>query len=533
VWKVAIVDDELLVRQGLISTIPWDRYGLEVVADFPNGLKALEAMDQVKPDVIITDIRMPKMDGLQLIKEIRVRYPSVITVILSCHIDFEYAREALSLGAIDYLVKTTMDDGEVDRTLTKVQEKLAELQKVGALKRKVEQSEILEKQNDLQAILAGSEDADAEGQSSQYAWKQEGIYLLMVARPMEERARLQLHVISQQLQQRFGQEKEFECTVVFEDYSLLLLRSISGGSFMDTQRLCHLWSNRILGLFNLKKEKLFIGVSRHFANVTQAKQALHEAKSGMEAFFHDGTGKLFNPFQQSSSVVSYSASELFSGEERKRLFEAVANQSVNRAAKLIEEQMEKWTPDVPSSAIKEIAGAIADIIRSNRKQHDLSLSSSKEFQLVFKLSEMKLLVLEELEAWSKELIHHPEYAITRPEIRNAVIYIHKHLHEDPKMNSVADVVHLSRSHFSALFKQETGKTFLEYVMEQKIEQAKRLLKLSEKKLYEIAYEAGFSDYKYFVRCFKDYCGVTPKEWREQAVQRESTSDHPGFGGEPS
>lgn len=122
--KVLIADDESIVRKGLRSTVPWDKYGMEVVADAPNGRKAWEAFMEHKPQVVITDIVMPEMDGIELSRKVKELAPDTRIILLSCHRDFDYALQGIKLGASGYLLKTAFEDEELEGMLEKFQSEL-------------------------------------------------------------------------------------------------------------------------------------------------------------------------------------------------------------------------------------------------------------------------------------------------------------------------------------------------------------------------------------------------------------------------
>lgn len=129
--KVLIVDDELIVRKGLRATVPWERYGMEVVADASNGLKGWDAFLAHQPDVVITDIVMPKLNGLELARRIKQAAGGTQILLLSCHEDFSYAQQGFRLGASGYILKTNMDEEEMGYYLSQFQEQY--LQRYGGL----------------------------------------------------------------------------------------------------------------------------------------------------------------------------------------------------------------------------------------------------------------------------------------------------------------------------------------------------------------------------------------------------------------
>ena len=122
--KVLIVEDEVLVREGLKSVIGWDKLGMEVVGDVSNGKQALEVYERERPDIILTDIRMPVMDGLELIARIREKDKKTGIVILTCYEEFGYLQEALRMGVSDYILKLKMKPSEIEAAMEKVKKKL-------------------------------------------------------------------------------------------------------------------------------------------------------------------------------------------------------------------------------------------------------------------------------------------------------------------------------------------------------------------------------------------------------------------------
>lgn len=124
--KVLIVEDEVLVREGLKSVIGWERLGMEVIEDVANGKQALEVYERERPDIILTDIRMPVMDGLELIAQIRRQDEKTRIVILTCYEEFGYLQKALQLGVSDYILKLKMKPSEIEAAMAKVKRKLDE-----------------------------------------------------------------------------------------------------------------------------------------------------------------------------------------------------------------------------------------------------------------------------------------------------------------------------------------------------------------------------------------------------------------------
>lgn len=122
--RVLIVDDEKLVRQGLITSLPWEAYGMQVVGEAKNGEKAIEFLEQNEVDLMLTDLAMPVMSGIELMRHVRKRYPQLYIIVLTLHQDFEYIQEALRLGAIDYIAKVELTADRFAEILARVRERI-------------------------------------------------------------------------------------------------------------------------------------------------------------------------------------------------------------------------------------------------------------------------------------------------------------------------------------------------------------------------------------------------------------------------
>ncbi|UKS28733.1 response regulator [Paenibacillus sp. HWE-109] len=127
--KVLIVDDDKLVRKGLISAMPWNRFDMEVVGEASNGEKALEFLAANAVDLLLTDLAMPVMSGIELLKIVRKQFPHIYTVVLTFHQDFEYIQEVLRLGAIDYIAKVQLEKEIFDEVLGRIHKRILEEQK--------------------------------------------------------------------------------------------------------------------------------------------------------------------------------------------------------------------------------------------------------------------------------------------------------------------------------------------------------------------------------------------------------------------
>ncbi|MFP4662248.1 MAG: response regulator [Halanaerobiales bacterium] len=132
--RVLIVDDEKIVRKGIISLMPWEKYNMKVVGEAANGKKALDFITNNSVDLLITDITMPLMTGIELIKIIKENYHQIAVVLLTCHQSFEYAKEAINAGVIDYIVKTQLEEENGEKILSVIKKRIEEKNNLSRIK---------------------------------------------------------------------------------------------------------------------------------------------------------------------------------------------------------------------------------------------------------------------------------------------------------------------------------------------------------------------------------------------------------------
>lgn len=139
--NVLLVDDDFLVRSYLKMLPSWEKTGFEIIADVRDGEEALEVMERAEIELVVTDIAMPLMDGIRLIREIRKRYTGIYVIVLSCHDEFEYVKEAMKEGADEYVLKNTLNEESLYTLLQAAKEKLAS--------RKMREADVLQEKRKL------------------------------------------------------------------------------------------------------------------------------------------------------------------------------------------------------------------------------------------------------------------------------------------------------------------------------------------------------------------------------------------------
>ncbi|PFN10004.1 response regulator transcription factor [Bacillus cereus] len=378
--KVLIADDETIVRRGLKMAIDWSAYNMEVVADVPNGQRGWEEFVRHEPEVVITDIVMPVVNGIEFVKQIKQHAPKTKVLLLSCHRDFEYAQEGIKLGVSGYLLKTAFHDEELDQYLREFQAELTiHREKEGSKQQKSLFYEdffqwLCGFQNQFQEILV-------DLFRNEWKWMNDGYYACFIR--SESRLQLILQEIDQKLPTPY------------------------------VKILCG-------------KDQCFLFLNQTYKEI-------------MEQLFMDVRSKY-------EELYWITSRELFSTEQ--------------------------WMDSVKS--MKQFA----------------------ELEIKYKVT---------INNWPKT-------------IKEAILYTMNHLSEPIVVSEVAEMVGLSRSHFSTLFKKIIGESFHSFTERRKLELAMQMLQTTSLTIQEVSEHIGISNSKYFSKWFKKCTGTTPSEYRDKQCE---------------
>ncbi|MDM5200850.1 response regulator [Fictibacillus enclensis] len=494
--RVLIVDDEPIIVQGLKETVPWDQINAEVVGEAYDGEEAIEILQETEVDVILSDVKMPVMDGLKLREWVYKNAPGIETVMVSGYEEFEYAQRALRLGVKDYLLKP------VD-----IEELMVLVQKISN-----ERRHDLEKEcrQHLQRLLTDTVlDHEMDGEDRRVTCL-EGKHLLLLGSEMQ-----QYHEKTENLNSEQEQELKQRWKAALEN-ELNSQDMISASFFSDQNRLITL----CLAENDDKEKEHFLQVQKGLEKKAgfscflcmTAVEVSQDLKSGYQELLHGLDGYPFQPEPVYwSSEVGDSSCSFSCEEEVRHVFQLEeADDTAEAAEKLF----------LKFSDCQYTAGAICMAISS--VEHSLLEGYPKAVRFEFLMGvnptvynsydQLKNLFLKDLSSYFS-FQQRAAHEGSRWLIKKAVSYIQKHYAEDLKAGEVAGIIHVSPNHFSQLIKQETGKHFNDFLHEVRLEQAKKLLKETSCRVFEIAERVGYREYKYFVHIFKKSTTLTPTQYR--------------------
>lgn len=524
-YRTIIVDDDFLVRSYLKQLDAWEKAGYEITADLRDGEEALGMIKEQPPDVIVTDISMPLMDGIDLIRKVREMGLSTYIIVLSCHDDFNYVKEAMRLGANEYVLKNSLDEDSLFEVLKNAEhhmdsmkkqntdeERTKKLIRAGSQSLKIRFfNEILAGDMSLKEREERRKEAGIKGKYMNSAvvnmfipgWM--GIKDGQSPAETEQYAAGFIERLSKQLEMLLGEESCKAETI-----------SLGGGIFCCFLDLSDLSRSSVMkqkltsvasACFQCCKEEPYdydIGVSNICIGEGGIRQAYQQARETIKLSFYEDSDILYFDSQKAiGTKMPDCAQELLShareyaAGRREKEMKAEFGQVIDMCREL------RTDPKIIFRWIRRLDTAVG----TEHSQEELfKLTHVEQLKQLFEDYRKKIFL-----GVGKEV---PESAGTQ--IRQAVQYIREHFKEQIGLQEVADAVGLNFAYLSYLFKQEMGIGFSGFLLELRVEYAKDLLKNTSYKIKDVALESGFNDYHYFSKAFKRLNGISPAEYRRRS-----------------
>lgn len=531
-YRIVFIDDEVSTLTYLKYAVKWEKFGIEVSGCARDGEKGLELIRTVHPDIVITDILMPKCGGLELLEEMRREGLDCKVFILTAHAEFEYAREALKLNATDYLLKP-IDDRKLEKQIEAVVRELdQEQEKAGS--RLCEEREAR-----LREFLLANAKAESDRNKEKRLAEEQQNRVMKENRGNDGNTRQDTAALEEMfadtdcfiscaiLDDRYIENTE----LIYEQLKHMLKRILPEAALV-------IWRNRELKgilkweswqsnelkiLFETEKlhVKLVLGVAslkgKSLKNLEQAEWEATQARN--QAFYSEKKVEWFvgeeNRFAVSPKtditkyqgrISEYCISQDWSGlrtyllsilerEYQQHLIPEQLSRLIFDFFICLKMDITKFYPEKTMNILRHISlrdfeGAAAKSILEARM---LDVLHSIEERMQEESEEQKVLSIVR-KAWEYTAVHYQEESLS--------------------LQDVAEYAGVSRNYFSTVFKEYTGKKYWDYLSEYRIEEAKKLLKETGKTNYEIALEIGYKSEYHFSRKFKQVAGVSPKDYRK-------------------
>ncbi|GIP20705.1 response regulator [Paenibacillus sp. J22TS3] len=539
--NLLVIEDETTTREGLLTMIDWGSLGIQICGQAANGLEAWELLQSIPADLLLSDIRMPMMDGLQLVEKLQEHGMDVSCVLLTGYGDFEYAQKALRLGVEDYIIKPChpREIAAVFRkTVTRLLERRQTEDAVSGIRRQLEQSLPMVKSQTIRQWLTGPKQY---GEDRLSLAKQLGIVIhtrdvvLIAIRPdgktlqklgYNESDMQLIHfaaadIVRETLSQTLRQSIE----VIRSQDMIITLCNGTHDLIQDklqagiAQLQCNL--ERYLNL------SVSVGISDVHLNLDSLAEAYGEALQALERRFYQGGGGIFRYTELSTSESGEASQSLaiLAGLEQtliehlsRGLFaegircaedwlghlqtgQSLTRSEINLQALSLLARIIQLAKDLPDSGSPSGVSRLVELAGQIEQMDTLEEISGLIFRVIRQLAELM----------------NPQKIQPR-KIQQAVEYINEHYNSPSlSLGSVARDLFVSSTYLSTLFKQDLGVNFLDYVHQFRVERAKAKLQSSDSKVQTIAREVGYSDEAHFTRTFKKWTGLSPSQYRKEVM----------------
>lgn len=530
-YRIMLVDDEEEVRKGIIRKIDWEHLGFEVVGDAENGEDALEKIEQLEPDVVMTDIRMPYMDGLMLTARIRQKYPSVKVLIFSGYDDFEYAQQAIKLNVTEYILKPVNVEelSEIlDRVRENLNEEIEQRRNVNLLRDSYRSSLPILRELFLNDMVRGTADAgQMEPKLKEYGIDILGARKLLVAvidMEQEEQTAERILTLHQELipisvkQLVEDNLKEYCRFSIFNSTAGLTL--VLAVDDHNTQTgLIDLLSDICKESKRILEVSITIGVGQSCTDLEQIGKSYQSAVDalGYRAIVGGGKPIYINDVEPVSrgrlQMTSQEESELIAAVKfgPKEKIETVISRLMNR--------MEDAKVHLRQHQLYMMS--IVNCMTRLMQQYDLNPGEMFNTQEQYKDILTAIQRRDEFENWMtavacrmNQVLNQERDNTTKKVIVEAKQYIQDH-YQNPELSveMICRELHMSPAYFSTMFKKETGQTYIGYLTEIRLGKAVELLNETDDKTYVIAEKVGYQEQNYFSYVFKKRFGVSPTKYR--------------------
>lgn len=535
--KVFLVEDEYIVREGIKNNIDWEKNGYDFCGEASDGELAFPMISEKRPDIVITDIRMPFMDGIELSRMIKEEYPEIKIIILSGHEEFEYAKAAIQIGVEEYLLKPINGD-ELLQVVNRVAQKIKEENESRETLQEGEGDENFEyaKRQLLSSLIddnASLSDAMEQGKKIHLNLMAQcyNIMMLKLQRKNKEQG------FSQRILELY---KTMEDTLKEQDgQSIMFDRAPEGKVILfmgsgeeEIRRNMDVFAGQFREILPEYEDVTYFGsVGVPVMRLRELGESYEAASHGFSYRFltepnqivdnHTVFDQTRNEKKFSCSIGSVDIQNL----DKQKIESFLKGGEMDEIHFFVEEYM-KNAGDAGKNSMIFRQYIVMDMffaashflmqITDGREQLGEPFESPEQMQKIVSDLEATVVYIKELFTKVMQVRDAQTTEHNSDVVENAKKYISENYHdEELTLNTVAHEVNVSPNHLSAMFSQKTGQTFVKYLTDVRMHRAKELLKCTSKRSNEICEEVGYRDPHYFSHLFKKNVGCSPIQYRER------------------
>ena len=539
--RVLIADDEKKVCQLIWALVKWEDFDMEVVGFAHDGLEALELMSEKKPDLVITDIRMPGKDGLELIYLGKKENPELEFIIVSGYKHFEYAQTAIKLGVNDYLLKP-IKKSELNATLSKIQQKFKfKTNQLDVDERlKLNMKDSIEKIRNgffadylLKEEVFGYENFTIDYFNSKYHFNfEKGIFQTLVINVDsfdEVFYKVGMHVFGEKVQEIVSRYFENSC-FDFKTYidcrkCIVILNYDENEKENIRKKIREILSELVVQSNIFDNVEATITIGEAFNKVFQLRESYNDAQLKSNQRIVEGRGKIIDicnseqwskTLNQGNKILNIVLSDFT--KNITKAVEVLDEDMIFESAMVLQRSM--MVLEIDGISLIEGAKGAINILVMQLRNHQFNTDLTKDIQEKFEKDIQKYFSSEQLfenmnfvvKDIFNEVMTEKKKVEVKP-IRMAKKYIQTNYMRHISLEEVSSVVGFSPAYFSSMFKKESGQNFMEYISEVRMDRAKDFLKTTNWSVASICESVGYSDVKHFTQNFRKYTGLNPNEFR--------------------
>jgi len=517
-YTYIIIDDESLIRKGTIKKLQPIQDKVTCIGEAANGKEALELIEASNPDIIITDMNMPVLDGGQLLSILTERYPDKRIIVISGYKDFEYMKQAISAQAVDYILKPFHKE-ELQKSVLNA---ISIIDSSAAIQNQLISSstekEYARYEYDiamLKNIILGYHTADATLTSKKLQIINQTHNLILITLhstdPLDEDM---VHTFL--TENGFGDLALYLRHIHNDNLGFFILFTPEQ-SVLNAETFCKQIIGCMTASYRLTDQEVSFGISMSHSDLLHLHTAFTETVIALNTKGVNAKNNFY--FYKKNELA---ATHIEWNKEAEFLFRIETGVS-DKVTELLEDLFKYFTSldlytlaDVKyylfqlTDKVKNIMAEYFDQVSSGQ----VSSSMQNILNSMFTLSELKVYYLQFFTNITDLLREHSVYAIDDT-IEKIKIYVQRNYQNNLTIEFISSLFYMNRSYCSHIFHTRTNEKFIDYVNRVRIKKAKELLDHSDKKIYQIAKSVGYDNVKYFFRVFKKLQGITPEQYRNR------------------
>ncbi|AQP53648.1 response regulator transcription factor [Vagococcus penaei] len=498
---ILIVDDEKSIRDGLKLLLPWETHGFRIIGEAENGLDAISKIKENQPDIVITDLIMPELDGLKLSAVIQEQYPAIHFLVLSSYDDFPYVSQSFKNGAVDYILKPTLTPDKLLTTLINISKKMAKKEQT------ISHEELLSQQ--LNRFLSGY---DIDNQQTIERYFKSNQYFILYTNFLWYKNKEHLLQTCQTLLPNNLSLTSLPFTINNNEYGFIISTNLTQKELLD------MVSSNLVSLRLVEKKALFI--------LSSPIDDMRELKKQLNFLISEGYEQRFY-FKQHSIITQQEFLSLNDMEQydTKKYLRSLLNEDYLMSLSRIEKQFDQLIIKLPrptllkqqaSSIFYTLFSTLIDVYTETTEINKLKQHFLFSIGEIDYLEDFSLFILTTIQQLKDIITRNNTATIYNDELLNNIVtFIGNNYHTNLSLITLAETFHFNYSYLSSFFSNHFHTSFSEYLNTVRLKEAKRLLLESSFNMSEIATACGYSDLSYFSKLFKKCYGASPSKYRRE------------------